>query len=483
MQKSSDNKAIAATINPTIKANALMRFWNAVVESISGNDQDFTTGKLSRAIFLLSLPMVLEMLMESTFAIVDIYFVSQLGASAVAAVGITESLMTLVYAMGVGLSAAATAVVARRIGEKNKDGAAEAAVQAIFTAIAISLVFAIPGIFFSKDLLRLMGASPEVINNGWLYTSTMISFNMVIMLLFINNAIFRSAGDAAISMRVLWIGNLINIVLDPCLIFGLGPFPKLGIFGAALATNIGRGIAVIYQFYILFNGSGRIHLKWHNIRLKPKVMANLIKLSLGGIGQHIIATAGWIGLMRIMATFGSQVLAAYTIAIRIIIFALLPSWGLSNAASTLVGQNLGAGKPERAEKAVWATGLINMAFLGIIAIFFIVFPTNFVGLLTNSDEIIAMGAVCLRTVSYGFILYALGMIIMQSFNGAGDTVTPTLLNFFCFWILEIPLAYFLALKIGLQENGVYIAIVTAESLVAILGFLLFRRGKWKLLKV
>jgi putative MATE family efflux protein len=461
----------------------LKNLWLDIVESVRGTERDFTDVKLSRAILLLAVPMVLEMLMESIFAVVDIYFVSKIGSNAVAAVGITESVLTLVYAIGGGLGVATTAMVARRIGEKNPAGASSAAVQAIFAGFAVSMLFAVPGIFFSKDLLRLMGASTGVVETGSTYTAIILGSNGLIMLLFIINAIFRSSGDAAISMRVLWLANIINIILDPCLIFGLGPFPELGVKGAAIATALGRGLAVLYQFVLLFKGKRRVKIIFQQFKINLEVMKQLFYLSLGGIGQAIIATSSWIGLVRIIAVFGSEVLAGYTIAIRIIIFSLLPSWGLSNAAATLVGQNLGAKKPNRAERAVWVTGFVNMVFLGIIAVIFILFSEPLVRLFIKEAIVVASGSVCLRFLAYGYLFYAFGMAIIQGFNGAGDTATPMKINFFCFWVLEIPLAWFLALPMGMEEKGVYVAIVIAESMMTIVGVILFRRGKWKKRKV
>jgi putative MATE family efflux protein len=342
-----------------------------------------------------------------------------------------------------------------------------------------SLFITLPGIFYSKELLSLMGASEAMIESGYKYTMIMLSGNGIIMLLFIINAIFRSAGDAAISMRVLFVANLLNIILDPCLIFGYGPFPELGITGAAIATNTGRGIAVIYQFYLLFRGSGRIKIKLRDLKVSFRLILKLIRLSLGGIGQNIIATSSWIFMVRIIAEFGSEILAGYTIAIRIVIFCLLPSWGLANAAATLVGQNLGAKKPRRAERSVWTTGFANMALLGLFAVLFIVWPGYFMSMFTEDQVVIAAGIDCLRLISYGFLFYAMGMVMVQAFNGAGDTVTPSWMNLICFWLLEIPLAYFLALKGGFEEQGVYMAIVIAESSLTVLGVLMFRRGKWK----
>jgi putative MATE family efflux protein len=457
--------------------------WKDILEAIAGTKQDFTRINLSRAILLLSIPMVLEMVMESIFAVADIFFVSKIGSDAVAAVGITESMLAIVYSIGAGLSTATTAVISRRIGEKNPEGAAIATIQAIAVTFVISLFISISGILLAPTLLKLMGASPSIIEAGYTYTAIMIGGNSVIILLFVINAVFRSAGDAATSMRVLWLANILNIILDPCLIFGYGPFPELGVTGAAIATNIGRGIGVLCQFILLSRGKGRVRIKRNHITLDFGVMKRLLHLSLGGIGQSIIATSSWIGLVRIIAIFGSGVLAGYTIAIRIIMFFLLPSWGLSNAAATLVGQNLGAKRVERAERAVWITGFINMSLLGVIAIFFILFPGFFIRLFIGEANVVASGAVCLRIVSYGFLFYAFGMVMVQAFNGAGDTTTPTRINFFCFWMLEIPLAWFLALPSGLEEKGVYAAIVFSETIMTVVSILLFRRGQWKTRKV
>lgn len=453
--------------------------WSDIKEAIAGSERDFTSTKLGKAIFLLSIPMVLEMIMESVFAIVDIFFVSKLGADAVATVGITESVMTIVYAVAIGLSTATTALVARRIGEKHPEKAGVAAFQAILAGLTISVLLAIPGVIFAFDFLKIMGASDEMAVNGASYPAIMFGGNAVIMLLFIINAVFRSSGDAAVSMRVLWMANLINLVLDPILIFGLGPFPEMGIKGAAIATNIGRGAAVIYQFYLLFKGHGRIRLYLSSIRFKARIMFKLLRLSLGGIMQYLIATSSWIALVRIISSFGPEVLAGYTIAIRIIIFSMLPSWGLSNAASTLVGQNLGANHPKRAEKAVWITGIINVVFLGIIGIILISIPEKFVMLFIDTPEVVASGVQALRIISYGFVFYGMGMVVVQGFNGAGDTLTPTKINFFCFWLFEIPLAYFLSIILGLELTGVCLAIIIAESVLTTTGILIFRKGKWK----
>ncbi|MCK5821355.1 MAG: MATE family efflux transporter [Bacteroidales bacterium] len=456
---------------------------NDIWEAISGTTQDFTKGSIRRAVFLLSVPMVLEMIMESIFAVVDIYFVSRLGAEAVATVGLTESIVTIVYSLAVGLSMATTALVARRIGEKKPKEASRTAFQAILTGIVISLFIAIPGILFSKDILGLMGANETMQNEYSGYTKIMLGANGVIMLLFVINAIFRSSGDAAISMRVLWIANIINIILDPLLIFGIGPFPELGVAGAAIATTTGRGIAVIYQFYLLMNGKQRIRIRISDIIVRFSIIKQIIKLSLGGIGQNLIATASWIGLMRIVSTFGSDAVAGYTIGIRVILFSLLPSWGISNAAATLVGQNLGAKQPDRAEKSVWITGVINAVFLGSMGIFFILFPSFFIQLFIQDPAVVKSGVACLQIISFGFIMYGFGMVMIQSFNGAGDTLTPTIINFLSFWLIEIPLAWILADTFGMKQDGVYWAIVVAETFMTFLALWLFRKGKWKENKV
>lgn len=458
-------------------------FLRDVAEAVSGTEQDFTTGKLGRAVILLSIPAVLEMIMESIFVIVDIWFVSKLGADAVATVGITESMVTIVYAISIGLATATTSMVSRRIGEKNTLAASKTAVQAILTGVVVSLIIGIPGALMSEDLLDLMGASPQIINEMSGYTKIMLGGNIVIMLLFIINAVFRSAGDAAVAMRVLWVGNLINIVLDPCLIFGLGPFPELGVKGAAIATTTGRGIAVIYQFWLLFFGKKRIQLSMKHFVIDLKIIMKLIHLSLGSIGQNLIGTSSWIALVRIISFFGSEIVAGYTIAIRIISFVLLPSWGISNAASTLVGQNLGAKQPERAERAVWITGVINMILLGVIGLILVIFPSAFIKMFVHQPGVLGPGIECLRIVSIGFVAYGLGMVLTNSFNGAGDTTTPLKINVFAFWMIEIPLAWFLAMKAGLDERGVFIAIVVAESIMTFTAWLVFRKGRWKLKEV
>src|SRR5882757_8812892 len=457
--------------------------WSSVREALRGSHQDFTTGNLNRAILLLAIPMVMEMVLESLFAVVDVFWVGRLGADAIATVGLTESLLSLVMAIGFGLSLSTTAMVARRIGEKDPAGAAVAGVQAIAIGLAISAVIGIPCLFYGPDLLRLMGASPQVLAVGSGYARIALGGSAAIMMLFLNNAIFRGAGDAAIAMRLLWVSNIINLVLDPCLIFGWGPFPRMGVTGAALATFIGRSIGVAYQFYRLLKGTERIHILPRQLRLHFDVLGRLIRVSLTGILQFAIAHTSWIGLVRIVSIFGAAALAGYTIAIRIVIFVILPSWGLSNAAATLVGQNLGAKQPERAEKAVWRTGLYNVIFLGLIGVIFIFFAEPIVRLFTHDPEVVPLGAACLRIISYGNLGYAYFMVMMQAFNGAGDTITPTIVNFFGFWLLEIPLAYWLAIPLRWQSSGAFYAIVIAEGSIALASAVLFKRGKWKTQKI
>lgn len=472
--------------NSKFSSSLLRQFFRDLREAIGGSEKDFTQIPLSKAILLLSIPMVLEMIMESVFALVDIFFVSRLGSEAIATVGITESLMTIIYAIGIGLSVGTTALVSRRIGEKKPEQAAVAAVQAIFAGIVVSVLFSAIGIFFAKDLLRLMGASEATVEMGYMYPTIMLGGNVVIMLLFIINAVFRSSGDAAISMRVLWFANIINIILDPLLIFGIGPFPELGIKGAAVATNIGRGTAVVYQLYLLGKGSHRVKIRAKQLVVKIGEMIKLVKLSVGAIGQYLIATSSWIFLVWVVTGLGEEVVAGYTIAIRIIMFALLPSWGLANAAATLVGQNLGADKPDRAERSAWVVGIGNMVFLGLMSILFISIPDTFIGFFvdgTLEPVVMHSGLTCLRIISFGFLVYAMGQVMVNSINGAGDTTTPVWINFIAFWLLEIPLAYILTNVLDLHINGVCYAILISEAAMTFMAIAIFRRGKWKLKKV
>ncbi len=457
----------------------LKNFWQDIVESVRGTERDFTDVKLGRAILLLAIPMVLETMMESTFAVVNIFFVSKVSTDAVAAVGITETLLYLVYSIGFGLGAATTAVVSRRIGEKNPTLASISAAQAISGGFALSMIISLIGIFFPRDLLRLMGASNEVVETGYMYTAIILGSNGLVMLLFIINAVFRAAGNAAISMRVIWMANIINIILDPFLIFGWGPFPELGVKGAAIATAVSRGLAVLYQFLVLLKGKGRIKISLKQFKIDTGIMKRIFYLSLGGIGQTIISNSSWVALIRIIAVFGSEVVAGYTIAMRIIVFSMLPSVGLSNAAAALVGQNLGAQKPGRAERTAWVTAFTNMVFLGIVGLFLIIFPKPLISIFIDEPEVVSKGVESLRFIALGLLFYAFGLVIVQALNGAGDTAAPMKINVFCYWLLEIPLAWFLALPLGMKEKGVYVAIIIAESMTAFMGIIVFRRGHWK----
>ncbi len=451
--------------------------------AVAGEEKEYTTGSINRAIFMLSIPMVLEMLMESLFAVVDMFFVGKLGVDAVATVGVTESILTILYSIGMGLSMAATAVVARRIGEKNFDGAAHAGMQAIYLALGFSLLISGIGLFFTKDLLRLMGMKAEVIAANYTYTQIMLSSNFVIMLLFMINGIFRGAGDASIAMRSLWLANILNIILCPVLVMGFGPIPAIGLKGAAIATAVGRGSGVLYQLYHLYKGKGLLKVKLRHMRLDLPVIGSLIKIGVGSTAQLLIASTSWIFLMRILSHFGTDAVAGYTVAIRVIVFAILPAWGMANAAATLVGQNLGAGQPDRAERSVWKAAFYNMIFLGIITIVFFSFAPYIIRIFNDNAEVVRYGTLSLRIVCLGYIFYAYGMVLSQSFNGAGDTITPTILNVFGFWLFQIPLAYILAIVLNLGPQGVFWAISIAESAIAIAAIILFRRGKWKLVKV
>ena len=454
-------------------------WWATVREALRGSHHDYTAGPLGRAIVLLAIPMVAEMIMESVFAVWDVFWVAHLGPDAVATVGLTESVLTLIYTAAMGLSIGVTAMVARRIGERNPEGASEAAVQGIALGLLVAAVIGVIGVALAPRLLAVMGASPAVQAIGSNYARVMLGGNVVILLLFLINAIFRGAGDAAIAMRVLWLANGINIVLGPCLIFGVGPFPRLGVTGAAIATTIGRGTGVLYQLYRLWRGDGRVVIRRARLKLQPAVMRTMLRLSGTGTLQVLIGTASWIGLVRIVSSFGSDAVAGYTIAIRIIVFALLPSWGLANAAATLVGQGLGAGNPERAERAVWLAGFYNMVFLGTVGALFVALAGPIVSVFTRDPAVAPIAELCLRTISYGFLFYAYGMVITQSFNGAGDTWTPTWINVGCFWLWEIPLAYLLARHAGLGPRGVALAVTIAFSTVAVVSAVIFRRGRWK----
>ncbi|NBW37369.1 MAG: MATE family efflux transporter [Cytophagia bacterium] len=453
-------------------------------EALLGSEQSFTTGSIDRAIFLLSVPMIVEMGMEALFAIVDVFYVSRLNdTNAIAVIGLTESMLTIIYSIAIGLSMGATAMVARRVGEKDIKAAEVAAVQALFVGLSLSILISIVGGIYADDLLKLMGADEGVIAAGAGYTRWMFSGNVTIMLLFLINAIFRGAGDASIAMRALILANGLNILLDPIFIFGWGFIPAYGVEGAAMATNIGRGIGVAYQLYHLLKGKGLIKLHAQNLLIQWNIVWNLLKVSAGGTAQFVIASASWIFLIRIISTFGSSALAGYTIAIRVIVFAILPAWGMANAAATLVGQNLGANQPERAEQSVWRTAFFNMIFLGFVTVLFFSMADPILSMFTSDEAVLENGILCLQIVSLGYIFYAYGMVISQAFNGAGDTVTPTVLNFFGFWTFQIPLAYALAIYFDFGPPGVYAAISIAESCIAIVAVIIFKRGKWKLVKI
>jgi putative MATE family efflux protein len=468
------------SIQTQTQANSERVNWlRLFTDALRGRGSDPTKGPIVPAIVSLAVPMVLEMLMESLFAIVNIFFVSRLGAAAAAAIGLTESLLAIIYTVAMGLSIGVMAVVARRIGEGNPEGASDAAFQGIALGVIIAGLLGVIGAIFAPDLLRLMGADDEIIRVGGSFATIMLGGNVVIMLLFMMNAAFRGSADAAIAMRVLWIANGINLILDPCLIFGLGPFPELGVTGTAIATTIGRGTGVVLQLFVLFRGHARIKLAARHLRIHGVVMLRVLQLSGTGTLQIFISTASWIGLVRVVSSFGSEALAGYTIAIRIVLFALLPAWGLANAAATMVGQNLGAKQPERAERAAWIAGHINLAVLGTVGIMFMIFGPWIVHWFGGEGETSAYAVRCLRIVSAGFFFYGYGMVLNNSFNGAGDTWTPTFLNFFCFWLLELPLAWLLAHELGWGPEGVFAAIAIAFSALAVASGWMFTRGKWK----
>src|SRR5215468_6920796 len=469
----------AVGVATALEDNKSSGFWATLREAVRGSEQNFTEGGIGRAIFLLSVPMVLEMLMESLFGIVNVYWVAHLGKEQAAAVGVTESLLTIVFTVALGLSMGTTAMVARRIGEKDPEGAARVAEQSILLGVLISIPIAIVGSLFSRQLFQAMNAEAGVSAAGGGYMTIIFGGNVVIMLLFLINAIFRGAGDAAIAMRALWFGNVINLILDPCLIFGLGPFPKLGVTGSAIATTIGRGCAVIYQFTRLFGGHSRVPVRFNRMWPDFGLMKHLLRISLGGMFQFLVATAAWMGLMSIVGLFGAAAQAGYTIAVRIILVTLLPSWGMSNAAATLVGQNLGAKKPERAEKSVWLAGHSNAVFLIGVAVVFIFLPEFLIRVFTPDQTVIPHGVDALRYISYGYVFYGYGMVMAAAFNGAGDTYTQTIMNLICFWLIQIPLAYTLARWTELGPTGVFLAITIAESVLAVIAMLVFRRGKWK----
>lgn len=456
-------------------------FLSVLREALVGTSRDFTSGPILPALVILAIPMILEMSMEALFAIVDTFFVSRLGASAIAVVGLTESILALIYAVGIGLSIGATATVARRVGEKDLDGAARTATHAVYLGLLVSVLMGAAGVIFAPTLLGLLRAEPEVIALGTPFMRIMLGSNVVIVFLFLLNGIFRGAGDAAIAFRVLLIANGLNILFCPLFIFGVGPFPELGVTGAAVATVCGRGAGVIFAAWALFGRrNGRLHVDREHWKFDPQLLVSLVRLSSTAVLQFLIATASWSGLVTILAGFGTAALAGYQIGLRVILFVLLPAVGLANAAATLVGQNLGAGQPDRAERSVWLAGAINAVLLGLAGLFFVIFPDLVISIFTHDPEVAAIGRNCLRIVGYGYAFYGLGMVMETSFNGAGDTWTPTYLNFIVFWLFEIPLAYILANHFNWGPQGVFWAITLAFSLLAVSAALLFKRGTWKL---
>jgi putative MATE family efflux protein len=465
-------------------ASRLSYYFSLLIKALKGEQQDYTAGSLRRAVFMLSIPMILEMGMESVFAVVDLFFVARIGKHAVSTVGLTESVLTLIYSMAIGLSMAATAVVARRIGEKNEKEAAVAAVQSLYIATGIAVVVSIAGLVWADDLLRLMGAEVETIAIGTPYVRTMFASSIFVILLFLINGIFRGAGDASIAMRSLWIANLCNIVLCPLLINGLGPVPALGLTGAAVATTIGRGVGVLYQLYHLFNGAHRVRLTKAALAIKGAVMKSLLQVAWPATLQFIIGSCSWIFLARLVAETGhSEASAGYQTAIRVLMFFLLPAWGISNAAATLVGQNLGAKEVQRAEKAVLQTALYNAIFMAVVTLFFFLFGNRIIGVFARQPEVQAIAVQALRIITAGYIFYGIGMVMSNAFNGAGDTRTPTVINVVGFWIFQIPLAYLLAKFFDMGPTGVFISIPVAETAMTIAAYLLFKRGRWKTVQV
>jgi len=465
------------------KETTFQRIRRVMRQAINGEEQEFTTGRIDRAIVLLAIPMILEMALESLFAVVDIFFVAKVGPEAVATVGLTESVLTLVYSIGIGLSAAATAMVARRIGEGDRDAAARVGAQTIVIALIVSVLIAVPGWFFAEDILRLMAHDESVSATGYQFTRLLLTCNLPILLLWMLNGIFRGAGDAATAMRSLWIANAVNIVLCPVLIFGWGPFPAMGVLGSGVATTIGRSIGVCYQLWHLFQVGRIVRVRLAMLRPQWDVIGSLLRLAAGSTGQYLIASASWIFMIYILGQISKDVVAGYTIAIRIIIFTILPSWGMANAAATLVGQNLGAGQPERAERSAWRAAHFNMIFMAVVCVVYVVFAPWLIGFFTQEPTALASGIMALRIIGGGYVMFGYGMVISQAINGAGDTYTPTLLNFVCFWLIETPLAWLLALHWGWGQGGVYWAIVIAESIMAAAAMWVFRKGKWKLAKV
>jgi putative MATE family efflux protein len=459
------------------------RYLALIRQAMSGEEQSYTSGSIDRAIVLLSIPMILEMAMESLFAVVDAFFVARINTESVATVGLTESVLTLVYSLAIGLSAAATAMVSRRVGEGDREAAAKAGSQAIVIALVLSVLIAIPGYFFAKDILLFLAKDPAVAETGYRFTQLLLTANLPILLLWMLNGIFRGAGDATTAMRALWIANAVNIVLCPLFIFGWGPVPAMGVLGSAIATTTGRSIGVLYQLWQLFGVGRIIQLKINQLRPDPAILTRLLTIASGSTGQYLIASASWVVLIAILGQISKEVTAGYTIAIRIVIFAILPSWGMANAAATLVGQNLGAGQPDRAERSAWRASQFNLGFMAVVSLLYIMFAPNLIGIFTQEPIALEAGVQALRIIGSGYVFFGYGMILTQALNGAGDTFTPTLLNFVCFWLIETPLAWLLALTFGWGQTGVYLSIVIAESILALAAIWLFKRGRWKLAQV
>ncbi len=458
-------------------------FFTLFKQAIRGDVKDFTTGSIDRAIFLLAVPMVLEMILESLFALVDIYFVNKVSPAAAATVGLTESSLTILYSIAWGLAMGATALIARRAGEKDFKSASAVAAQVILIAVAFSILVSIVGILFPKEILHFMGADAALVEEHYGFTQMMLGTNVVIMLLFVNNGVFRGAGDASIAMRALILSNIINIILDPLLIMGYGPFPKMGLMGAAYATTIGRGVGVVYQFYHLLGGKDLIKVALKQFRADVVIIRNLLNTSSGAMFQFLIGSCSWIFLAKLVAESGVEVTSGYFTAIRICIFTILPAWGIANAAATLTGQNLGAGQPDRAEKSVWRSAFLTLCFFAFVALMFFFLGEFFMRFFTSNELAIKEGAKCLNILAIGYIFFAYGMVLTQAFNGAGDTRTPTFINLFVYWLFQIPLAYFMARYFKMGSTGVYVAINIAETMLAVISIIIFRKGKWKLVKV
>lgn len=469
---------------PTTYPNKLSHFFALLKQSLRGGEYDYTKGSIRSAIVLLAIPMILELSLESVFAVVDMFFVGRLGANAIATVGLTEASITIVYSIAMGLSTAATAVVARRTGEKDPDGAAHAGMQSILIALAVTAVVSILGIIFASDILRFMGASEEVVKEGAGFTRIMLGGSVVIILLFLLNGVFRGAGDAAMAMRSLWIASLLNIVLCPLLIYGYGPFPALGLEGAAIATTIGRGTGVLYQCYHMFSGKSSIKVKPIHFKWDKPVIRTLLEVAWPATLQFTIASGSWIILAILVAhTGGTDATAGYQVALRNIVFFILPAWGLSNAAATLVGQNLGANQPDRAERSVMLTMRYNAIFMAFVMLSFLLFASPIISIFTSDPNVHRVGVLALRVLGSGFVFYGIGMVMIQALNGAGDTKTPTWINFVAFWLFQIPFAWLLASALGMGPVGAFVAIPVAETLIAISAWYYFRKGKWKLVKV